>query len=115
MTKLCDNFPFTICLQVGKIHGSALFNERTKLNLKYLLTSFSINFDHKLIVGERCVCVCKGDGQMVGSKGSKCLQADFFFGSVCSWFSAAAAVNEKKRRDFFSHKIYFHGTTTTTR
>jgi len=80
------------------------------------LTSFSINFDHKLIVGERYVCVCKGDGQMVGSKGSKCLQADFFFGSVCSLLSAAAAaVNEKKRRDFFSHKIYFHGTTTTTR
>ena len=35
-------------------HG--LFNERSKLNLKCLLTSFSINFDHKLI-GERCVCV----------------------------------------------------------
>ena len=35
-------------------HG--LFNERSKLNLKCLLTSFSFNFDHKLIE-ERCVRV----------------------------------------------------------
>jgi len=53
------------------------------------------------------VCVCKGDSQMGGSKGSKCLKADFFFGSVCSWFSAAAAVNEKKRRDFFLSQNLF--------
>ena len=39
-------------------HTFALFNERTKINLKCLLTSFSINFDHKLTAGERYVCVC---------------------------------------------------------
>ena len=60
---------------------SALFNKRTKLNLKCLLTSFSINFDHKLTAGERyaCVCVCKG-GQMGGSKGVEVLGGFLFWG-----------------------------------
>ena len=57
----------------------ALLNERTKLNLKYLLTSFSINFDHKLIVGERYVCVfVKVVAKWVDQKGqrSACRQTE---------------------------------------
>ena len=53
------------------------------------------------------MCVCKGDSQMGGSKGSECLQADFFFGSVCSWFSAAAAATRRREEIFSLTKSIF--------
>ena len=77
--KSFDKTVYVINLRMGKIHGFALFNERTKLNLKYLLTSFSINFDHKLIVGERYVCVfVKVIAKWVDQRGrSACRQISF--------------------------------------
>ena len=72
--------------------------EKNKLNLKCLLTSFSFNFDHKLIE-ERCVRVFLKVkvAELVDQRGQSALGG--FFGSVCSSVNAA---NENKKRDLIS-------------
>ena len=59
------------------------------------------------------MCVYVKVAKWVDQKGRSAWRISFF-GSVCSL--RAVAANENKRREYFlSHKIYFHGTTTTTR
>ena len=86
-----------MCFHVTRIFHS-LLDERSKLNLKCLLTSFSINFDHKLI-GERCVSVFAKVkvAELVDQRVQSVLGG--FFGSVCSSVNAA---NENKKRDLIS-------------
>jgi len=88
--------------------------------LKYLLTSFSINFDHKLIVGERCVCVfVKQVSKWVDQRvRSACRwSCGFLFGISLLLVLVGLLLLPMRTREeiFVSHKIYFHGTTTTTR
>ena len=105
--KSFDKTVYVINLRMGKIHGFALFNERTKLNLKYLLTSFSINFDLKLIVGERYVCVfVKVMAKWLDQRGRSACRQISFLDQFALGFRLLLLLREEEKRFFLSQNLF---------
>ena len=81
--------------------------EKTKLNLKCLLTSFSFNFDHKLTVKKRCVYVYLDIAKM-GIKGFEVhgCESQLFWNQFDLGCGEAVDANENKRRDVLSQNLF---------